>query len=56
MNKQKKKNRRIFPKKKWFNELPPEIKKSTKKGPEDAKNGRVTPHAEVIKKYLHWLK
>lgn len=33
----------------WLEELPEEVKKSVTKGLEDAKNGKVTPHAEVRK-------
>jgi predicted transcriptional regulator len=31
-------------------------KKSIEQGLDDAKNGRVTPHEEVMKKYSKWLK
>jgi predicted transcriptional regulator len=40
----------------WFNALPDEIKESITKGLQDAVEGNVTPHAEVLKKYLKWLK
>ncbi|MEN9522107.1 MAG: hypothetical protein RL065_484 [Bacteroidota bacterium] len=31
-------------------------KKSIEQGLDDAKNGRLTPHDEVMKKYAKWLK
>ncbi len=40
----------------WYNELPDEVKKSVDKGIDDARNGKVTPHADVRKKYQKWLK
>jgi predicted transcriptional regulator len=40
----------------WYDELPDAVKKSVDKGLEDAKNGKLTPHKEVMKKYRKWLK
>lgn len=40
----------------WYDELPDEVKKSVDKGLDDARNGKVTPHADVRKKYQKWLK
>lgn len=40
----------------WFEELPTEIQSSVKKGLDDSQKGKVTPHAEVRKKYQKWLK
>ncbi len=40
----------------WYDELPGEIKKSVDKGLDDARNDKITPHAEVKKKYEKWLR
>lgn len=40
----------------WYDDLPDEVKKSVDQGLDDAKKGKVTPHAEVRKKYQKWLK
>lgn len=40
----------------WFEELPDSVKKSVDKGLEDVRNGKITPHKEVMKKYQKWLK
>jgi predicted transcriptional regulator len=39
----------------WWETLSIEEKQSIERGLEDAKNGKVTPHSEVRKKYEKWL-
>lgn len=40
----------------WEEELPDYVKQGIEEGLRDVKAGRVTPHAEVMKKYKKWLK
>jgi predicted transcriptional regulator len=40
----------------WEEEMPEYIKKSIDEGLKDIKEGRVTPHEQVMKKYKKWLK
>jgi hypothetical protein len=44
-----------YPQTDWWNEITEEEKASIEKGLEDIKAGRITPHAEVRKKYAKWL-
>ena len=39
----------------WWGDLSDEAKESIKKGLNDAEEGRVTSHKEVMKKYKKWL-
>ena len=39
----------------FWNELPQHVKNGIKKSREQAKNGLVTPHDEVMKKYAKYL-
>jgi predicted transcriptional regulator len=39
-----------------FEELPPKIQASVKRGLKQSKEGNTIPHAEVMKKYKKWLK
>ena len=39
----------------WFEELPEPVKKSVKRGLQQAKNGETIPHEVVMKKYKKWL-
>ncbi|MFO7447910.1 MAG: hypothetical protein R6W90_16220 [Ignavibacteriaceae bacterium] len=39
----------------WWNEISEEEKAAIEKGLEDIKQGRVTPHEEMKKKYAKWL-
>lgn len=39
----------------WYEELSDDAKASIERGLEDVKNGRVTSHEVVMKKYKKWL-
>jgi len=39
----------------WWYKLEEAAKESIARGMQDEKEGRVTPHEEVMKKYSHWL-
>ena len=39
----------------WWDTISIEERQSIERGLEDSKNGRVTPHSEVRKKYEKWL-
>jgi predicted transcriptional regulator len=39
----------------WWDTLSIEERQSIERGLEDSKNGRVTPHSEVRKRYEKWL-
>ncbi len=39
----------------WWDELSPNAKASLEQGLKDAKEGKLTPHADVMKKYKKWL-
>lgn len=39
----------------WWNEVEKAAEGSIKRGLQQAKQGKVTPHAEVMKKYKKWL-
>jgi predicted transcriptional regulator len=39
----------------WWNMLPAEEQASIEQGLADAANGKLTSHAEVKKRYEHWL-
>ena len=40
----------------WWETISEEERQSIERGLEDSKNGRITPHSEVKKKYEKWLK
>ncbi len=39
----------------WFDTISTKERESIERGLEDSKNGRVTPHSEVRKRYEKWL-
>jgi len=39
----------------WWDTISTEERQSIERGLEDSKNGRVTPHSEVRKRYEKWL-
>lgn len=39
----------------WWEQVETAAEQSIKKGLKDAKEGRITPHDEVMKKYRKWL-
>ena len=39
----------------WWGEVEKSAKESIERGLKQAKEGKVTPHAEVMKKYKKWL-
>jgi predicted transcriptional regulator len=39
----------------WWDELSPNAKSSIEQGLKDAKEGKLTPHADVMKYYKKWL-
>ena len=39
----------------WWDDLPDAAKKSIGRGLSDIKNGKVSSHEEVLKKYKKWL-
>jgi predicted transcriptional regulator len=39
----------------WWDELSPNAKSSIEQGLKDAKEGKLTPHADVMKNYKKWL-
>jgi hypothetical protein len=39
----------------WWDEMPDEIKASVEKSLIESENGKVTPHAEIKKRYQKWI-
>jgi predicted transcriptional regulator len=51
----KRKQKHSVPKPDWWDDLSEAAKASIERGLQDAKNGQLTPHDEVMKKYGKWL-